>query len=97
MHRFWILSLLLAGVALIAPVAGNADERYVRRERRYYDKDGRDYHQWNDHENRAYRLYLGEQHRNYSEFRRERAERQREYFLWRHRHPDNTLFKLEIR
>jgi hypothetical protein len=67
------------------------------REKRYYDRDGRDYHTWNNNEDRAYRQYLEEQHREYRVFPKVRAPQQREYFRWRHEHPDNTLFKVEIR
>jgi hypothetical protein len=94
MHRFRILGGLLLGVALIVPVAATAAGDS---DKRYYDRDGHDYHQWNDHEDRAYRVYLGEQHREYREFGRVKPERQREYFKWRHEHPDSTLFKVEVR
>lgn len=78
------------GAALLTSVAMGA-------ERRYYDRDNRDYHAWNDHEDRAYRAYLQERHREYREFRVARRPQQREYFRWRHTHPDNSLFKVEIR
>jgi hypothetical protein len=95
MRRFRILSGLLLGAALILPVAVSADDR--DHDRRYYDRDGHDYHQWNGQEDRAYRAYLGEQHQDYREFRRVKPVHQREYFKWRHEHPDNTLFKVEVR
>jgi hypothetical protein len=94
MHRFLILTMLFTGVALVAPVTMRAEDHH---EKRYYDKEGHDYHTWNDHEDRAYRIYLGEQHKDYREFARVNAARQREYFRWRHEHPDNTIFKVEIR
>jgi hypothetical protein len=97
MKRFRILSGLLLGAALLVPVVASAGGEDRDHERRYYDRDGRDYHQWNDHEDRAYRVYLGEQHQEYREFRRVRRTHQREYFKWRHEHPDTTLFKVEIR
>jgi hypothetical protein len=96
MQRFLILSALFTGALLTAPVAMNADDHHDK-DRRYYDRDGRDYHTWNDQEDRAYRVYLGEQHRDYREFRRVKAVQQREYFKWRHDHPDHVLFKVEIR
>ena len=37
--------------------------------RRYYDRDGRDYHVWNEGEDRAYRFYLTDQHLEYREWR----------------------------
>jgi len=97
MHRFMVVSLVFAGAAMFAPLAVNADDHHEKHERRYYDRDGRDYHTWNDHEDRAYRMYLGEQHRPFVEFRREREPRRREYYRWRHEHPDNSLFRLEVR
>ena len=94
MHRFLILTALLVGVALIAPVPARADDHH---DKRYYDRDGRDYHSWNSQEDRAYRVYLGEQHRDYRRFQKVKSNQQKEYFKWRHDHPDSVLFKLEIR
>jgi hypothetical protein len=97
MHRFSILTLLVAGATMLAPVAMRADDRDNHREKRYYDKKGRDYHTWNDHEDRAYRIYLGEQHRDYREFGTIDSGQRNEYFRWRHEHPDSAIFKVEIR
>ena len=94
MHRFLMAGGLLLSAALIAPLAVQADDRDNRR---YYDRDGRDYHQWNDHEDRAYRVYVQEQHRNYVVFHRVNRGEQHRYFRWRHQHPDNILFKVEVR
>jgi hypothetical protein len=94
MRRFLILPVFLAGAALIAPMVMQADEHH---DRRYYDRDGRDYHTWNGQEDRAYRVYLGEQHREYRVFSKEKSVRQREYFKWRHEHPDKVLFQVEVR
>jgi heat shock protein HspQ len=97
MHRFLILSTLVLGTAMmIGPVAARADDAN-HHEKRYYDRNGKDYHTWNDNEDRAYRAYLTEQQRAYREFNREKRPQQQQYFAWRHRHPDNTLFKLEIK
>ena len=91
MHRFLLSTLLLSSV-LITPVALRAEDR------RYYDREGKDYHTWNNHEDHAYRVYLGEQHREYREFPRVKATQQREYFRWRHDHPDtHPIFKVEVR
>jgi hypothetical protein len=59
-------------------------------ERRYYDRDRRDWHVWNEGENRAYRHWLMEERRErrYREYRRLRAAQQREYWRWRHEHGD---------
>ena len=49
-----------------------------------------DWHEWNEHENRAYPHWLMEERRErqYREYRRLKAEQQREYWRWRHQHPD---------
>jgi hypothetical protein len=94
MHRF-LVSALLLGSAVITPVALRAEDSH---DRRYYDRENKDYHTWNNHEDHAYRVYLGEQHREYREFPKVRVEQQREYFRWRHEHPDNhPIFKVEVR
>ena len=94
MHRFLILSAIFVGATLIGPVAISAADHH---DKRYYDRDGHDYHTWNSQEDRAYRVYLGEQHRDYREFGKVTVVQQREYFKWRHEHPDNVLFKVEIK
>ena len=81
------------GAALMVPAVVSAADQ----EKRYYDRDGRDYHQWNDHEDRAYRIYLGEQHQHYREFSKVNNSHRKEYFKWRHEHPDTMLFKVEVR
>ena len=91
MRRFLILSAFFAAATLSAQVAVRVDNH------RYYDREGRDYHRWNGQEDRAYRVYMTEQHRDYREFRRTRPVERQQYFTWRHTHPDNALFKVEIR
>lgn len=92
MKRFLILSSFVLGTALVAQVA-MADDH----DRRYYDRNERDYHTYNSQEDRAYRAYLAEQHREYREFRRTNRNEQDQYFRWRHTHPDNVLFRVEVR
>ena len=59
--------------------------------RRYHDREGRDYHVWNEGEDRAYRFYLNDQHKEYREWRNVRGPEQQEYFRWRHTHPDSVI------
>jgi hypothetical protein len=63
--------------------------------KRYYDTEEKDYHVWNDQEDRAYRLYLQENHRDYVEFPKVKTTEQREYWRWRHGHPDSVIIKSE--
>jgi type III secretory pathway component EscR len=96
MHRFLLLSALVLSATLVAPVMARAQDTN-HHDKRYYDRDGHDYHTWNGNEDRAYRSYLQEQHREYREFGSVNRGQQRQYFKWRHEHPDNTLFKVEVR
>ena len=55
---------------------------------RVYDSHHHDYHNWDDREDRTYRLYLTNHHRPYVEFSSQRSRDQRSYWNWRHSHPD---------
>jgi hypothetical protein len=94
MHRFLVLSALVLSATMIGPVVGQAADPH---EKRYYDRDGHDYHAWNSNEDHAYRVYLQEQHQNYRDFNKVKRTQQQQYFKWRHTHPDNALLKIEIR
>ena len=86
------LGFVFLTAALAVPAvttAAAAQERSGEGEHtRYYDRNHRDYHEWNDREDRSFRVYLGERHREYHEFRLESPRRQRAYWGWRHSHPD---------
>jgi hypothetical protein len=88
MHRF--MSAFLLSIALMSPVAMRADEHHYKR---YYDRDHRDWHEWNEREDRAYHRYWEERHERQLEWARLRRERQREYWRWRHEHSDTVLFR----
>jgi type III secretory pathway component EscR len=85
-HRY--LGSLLLAAAVIAPtlVVSTAQAQEVNV--RVYDRDHHDYHNWDDHENLAYRRYLEENHREYREYNRQNHRDQRAYWNWRHGHPD---------
>lgn len=93
MRRY--LSLFLLGAALGSPAALKADDEH-HREKRYYDRDARDWHEWNEREERAYRRYWEDRHHEYREWERSRDRDRRDYWKWRHRHPDSVLFQMEI-
>ena len=80
-NAVFAIVLGLAGFAA-TPTGLRADQR----DNRYYDRDARDYHEWNESENRAWRHYLEERHRENLEFQRARPQEQREYWRWRHEH-----------
>jgi hypothetical protein len=83
MKRF--VAVLLLSSSLLMPVASFAEVHH-----RYYDRDRRDWHEWNEQESRAYRHWLLEERREhrYREYRRLKARQRREYWRWRHEHAD---------
>jgi hypothetical protein len=81
----FIGSLLLAGI--FAPAVMGAP-RPQEVQLRIYDRDHHDYHNWDDREDHAYRGYLVERHQTYRAYNDQRARDQRNYWKWRHNHPD---------
>ncbi len=53
---------------------------------RIYDRHHKDYHAWDDHEDRLYRSYLAERRREYIEYNRLKRGDQDRYWRWRHEH-----------
>jgi hypothetical protein len=95
MSRFLNAALLSAALfapITIAPTALRAQEHKVI----YHDKRHNDDHEWNSHEDQAYRMWVKEGHRKNTEFVRLRANDQQAYWGWRHEHSD-ALLKIEIR
>ena len=90
-----IASMLLLGLALGSPTAllakhhdRDKHERDRYANQRYYDPYRRDYHEWNEQEDRAYRRYLEEQRREYRDYEKLNRKQQRDYWKWRHEHAD---------
>ena len=104
MFRSYILSTLLLGAALVAPGALKAQDESRKtttttttttESKRYYDSEEKVYRNWDDREDRAYRLYLKESHRDYVEFPKVKTTEQREYWRWRHGHPESVTVTTE--
>jgi hypothetical protein len=53
-----------------------------------YDRDHKDYHNWDDREDKAYRGYLVENHQEYRPYAKMKRQDQSNYWNWRHAHPD---------
>jgi hypothetical protein len=91
MHRakIYIGSLFLMG-ALAAPVTimAAAVPQEANVQVRVYDRDHKDYHNWDDRENHAWGQYLTENHRDSHEFKKSNRKEQSDYWKWRHTHPD---------
>jgi hypothetical protein len=88
-HRF--IGALVLAAAIVAPavVVADAEAQEAGVQVRVYDRDHRDYHNWDDREDRAYRRYLIEHRREYREYNGQKQRDQRNYWKWRHNHPDH--------
>jgi hypothetical protein len=79
---------LFLTAALVAPLATKISAAPQLISVRVYDRDHRDYHNWDDNEARYYETYRRD-HRSYNvEFRRTNRSQQRAYWNWRHEHHD---------
>jgi hypothetical protein len=56
---------------------------------RVYDKQHKDYHNWDDNENRVWGQYLTENHKSSHEYSKANKKEQSQYWNYRHSHPDN--------
>jgi len=86
----FLISAAFATLSISAvPVhAQDRNERRAPQEQRYYDTVHRDYHNWNNDEDRFYREYMNEHHRQYKDFSHLSKKQQREYWQWRHDHEE---------
>jgi hypothetical protein len=94
---FLLVAALAAPTALRALPApldarqpGNA-QRNDQGSQRIYDPSHRDWHEWNDREERAFRMFMVETLRDYRDFFRLNERDQIEYWNWRHGHSDAML------
>ena len=93
----YLSSLVLMG-ALAAPLVLQAQDRDDHQDRndrnnnqRVYDRQHKDYHQWNASENRTYQQWYGQNYngkanRNYNQLHRKDQDA---YWNYRHQHGDN--------
>jgi hypothetical protein len=88
-----ILSSMLLMGALAAPLALQAQDRDDKHDRddraknqRVYDRNHKDYHAWNDDEDRNYRQWYTQKYngREYREYNRLNKKDQAAYWNWRH-------------
>jgi len=71
----------MASIASLASISGCARPSYR-------DPVFDDTHRWDSREDAAYRRWEAERRLDHVEFRLRRDEEQREYWRWRHDHPD---------
>jgi hypothetical protein len=76
-------------VAPTALLAQDHDDHH--NDRVYHDKAHNDDHHWDSHEDKAYRMWTEQNHRQYRDFSRLKEHDQQAYWGWRHDHPDAVL------
>ena len=81
-----LFSTAFLTICLIAPIASTVGATPQGVSIRVYDRDHKDYHNWNDDENRRYEEYRRD-HPKYSvKFTKNNRTHQSEYWKWRHEH-----------
>lgn len=91
MRKYFTTFFLSATLCLpvILPLAGHAQDRDDHHEEhRYYDAQHKDYHNWNNDEDRAWRHWLEVNHMEYHDWARANRREQQRYWKWRHEHKD---------
>jgi hypothetical protein len=93
------LGLLFLTAALIAPLGivtatvpqgekQQGDNRTKEKKpRRVYDHTHKDYHIWDENEERSYRQYLSAQHQDFRDYSKLKRKQQNDYWNWRHNQP----------
>jgi hypothetical protein len=81
--RFLSLACLSAGLFLAVGGSGCAGRVRV------YDEYHSDWHQWDHNEDLAYHRYWDERHESYRDYNKLNKGEQKDYWNWRHAHPDN--------
>lgn len=87
LHRsLFLTAALTAPVAIMAiPVPQEGRDQH-----RVYDKDHKDYHNWDDNENHAWGQFLTENHKSSHEYSKANKKEQSQYWNYRHSHPDKN-------
>jgi hypothetical protein len=80
----FVLTAALATTGSVVAAMPKPQEVAVR----VYDPGHKDYHNWDEREDRAYRHYIEERHEQYRKYDKLKEKEQRDYWNWRHSHPD---------
>jgi hypothetical protein len=80
----WLGTLLLSSVLVAPAVIAGCSDRVVTYHDPYYNDD----HVWDAHETVYYTQWEHETHRDHKDFKVRTTDEQKEYYTWRHGHPD---------
>lgn len=92
-NRF--LNATILSATLLAPVAVTTPALRADDHKSYHDRERNEDHEWNAHEDKAYRIWVKENHRKYRDFGKLKEEERQDYWHWRHEHSD-ALLKIDI-
>jgi len=81
-----VVNLVLLSGVMIAPVSFVATGC---RTETVYDHEHKDAHKWDGREDAAYHQYLNEQHKDNRDYKNLNDQEQKDYWNWRHQHPDH--------
>lgn len=105
-----LTAALLAPAAITTRAAAQDDKGQEKRQEdnqrndknhtRVYDRTHKDYHDWNENEDRSYRQYvgqnqqdLGQNQQDFRDYNKLNPDQQDQYWNWRHSHPDGDQEK----
>jgi hypothetical protein len=88
-NRIVIALFLTAGLATTGSIVAAATPQEAGVQVRVYDSHHHDYHNWDDREDHAYRGYLIERHEEYRAYDKQNRRHHKDYWKWRHHHPDH--------
>ena len=84
-----LISSLFLTTALLAPAAIRANAA-PQVSVRVYDRDHKDYHNWDDREGRSYETFRTDHPKYNVTFGKTNRSQQKTYWNWRHEHPDQN-------
>ena len=82
----FVVASLAAHGSIIAVQAAQGTTVQVR----VYDRQHKDYHNWDNNENSAWGRFQVENHQKSHDYKRANKKQQAQYWNWRHAHPDST-------
>ena len=89
----FLTAALTAPLGIITSAASQGDKRQEdnrttgKKQRRVYDRTHKDYHIWDENEERSYRQYLSEKHQDFRDYFKLKRNQRNEYWNWRHNTP----------
>jgi hypothetical protein len=92
LSSLFLATALAGSVATMAAASPQDDKNHGDRQsdnhKRYYDRHHKDYHTWDDNEDRSYQRYQAQHHEKRA-FVELNSRQQTVYWSWRHNNPDN--------